>query len=97
MVNIQQNQIIKTYFILTYFLVLWLVSDSIPFASTYKDGWLPFGFMLITFVLYGLYYLLPSILLTKLASFINQKLKLNKPLLVLITEILTGAVINLLL
>ncbi|HYN55084.1 MAG TPA: sulfatase-like hydrolase/transferase [Methylotenera sp.] len=97
MTNIQQNQIVKTYFVLTYFLALWLVSDSIPFASTYEDGWLPFGFMLITFVLYGLYYLLPSILLTKLASLVNQKLKLNKPLFVLITAILTGAVITLLL
>lgn len=97
MINIQQSQIIKTYFVLTYFLALWLVSDSISFVTTYQDGWLPFGFMVITFVLYGLYYLLPSILLTKLASFINQKFELNKPLIVLITAILTGAVITLLL
>ncbi|MEO6118896.1 MAG: sulfatase-like hydrolase/transferase [Methylotenera sp.] len=97
MTNTQQSQIIRTYFVLTYFLALWLVSDSIPFITTYQDGWLPFGFMVITFLLYGLYYLLPSILLTKLASFINQKFELNKPLIVLITAILTGAVIALLL
>lgn len=97
MINSQQNQIVKTYFLLTYFLLLWLVSDSIPFVNTYKDGWLPFGFMLITFLLYGFYYLLPSILLTKLASLINEKLKLNKPFIVLIAAVSTGAVVTLLL
>jgi len=68
-----QNNILKTYFLLTYVTVLILVSDSIPVASIFQDGLIPTGFMLITWLLYGLYYLLPAIAITALIKFISKQ------------------------
>jgi len=67
-----QTNILKTYFLLTYVAVLFLVSDSIPFTSILQDGLLPFGYMLVTWLLYGLYYLLPAIAITALVRFISK-------------------------
>ncbi len=75
-VSLQKN-ILKTYFLLTYLLVLWLVSDSIAFSSIYEQGWLPFSFMLLAFLLYGLYYLLPAIGFTALTRYISGRMKPN--------------------
>lgn len=72
-----QKNILKTYFLLTYLLVLWLVSDSISFSSIYEQGWLPFSFMLPAFLLYGLYYLLPAMGITALTRYISGRIKPN--------------------
>ncbi len=65
--NLQKN-ILKLYFITTYCIVLWLTSTSIPFSSIYAENRISFGYTLITLLLYGLYYMLPALAITKLAS-----------------------------
>ena len=92
-----QKSILKTYFFLTYLVALWLVSDSIPINSIYQEGWLPFGFMLVTFLLYGIYYLLPAIAITALVSFISRRFKPDSSTAINVTAILTGAATTLLL
>jgi len=92
-----QKSILKTYFFLTYLVALWLVSDSIPIGSIYQEGWLPFGFMLITFLLYGIYYLLPAIAITALTGFISHRFKPSSSMALNVAAILTGAATTLLL
>jgi len=86
-----QTNILKTYFLLTYVAVLFLVSDSMPVTSIFQDGLLPFGFMLITWLLYGLYYLLPAIAITALVRFCSKNTSA-----VYITAIIMGGITTLL-
>lgn len=95
-VSLQKN-VLKTYFFLTYLISLWLVSDSIPISSIYHEGWLPFGFMLITFLLYGIYYLLPALAVTSLVNYISHRFKPDNIVPVYITAVLTGGITTLLL
>ena len=92
-----QKNILKAYFIITYIVVLWLVSDSIPISTIYQEGWLAFGFMVIAFLLYGLYYLLPAIAITALVRFTSQRFAYNSTKPTYITAIITGAITTLLL
>jgi len=94
--NIEKN-ILKTYFLITYLAVLWLVSDSIAFSSIYEEGWLTFGFMLIAFLLYGLYYLLPAIGITALVRYVSQRIGSKNPYPTYIVAILAGGITTLLL
>ncbi|MGZ8982914.1 MAG: sulfatase-like hydrolase/transferase [Methylotenera sp.] len=93
----KQKHILKAYFFITYLLILWLVSDSLPFANVYAEGWLPFGFMVIAFLLYGLYYLLPAIAITALVGYISHRTKPDSSLPVYIAAVLTGSITTLLL
>lgn len=93
----QQNNILKTYFFITYLLVLWLVSDSLPFANAYDESWLTFGFMIVAFLLYGVYYLLPAIVITALVRFISHRFWPSDSRAVYIAAILTGGITTLLL
>lgn len=43
-----QKIFLKPNFLITCIIVLWLVSDSMPIATVYEEGLLPFGFMLMT-------------------------------------------------
>ncbi|MGB7817020.1 MAG: sulfatase-like hydrolase/transferase [Methylotenera sp.] len=97
MTTLQQNNILKTYFFITYLLVLWLVSDSLPFASAYAEGWLTFAFMIVAFLLYGIYYLLPAIAITALVKYISHRFNSNSSRLTYIAAILTGGITTLLL
>jgi membrane-anchored protein YejM (alkaline phosphatase superfamily) len=72
-VNLEKN-ILKTYFLATYLVILYLVSDSIPMATIFQEGLLPLSFMVVSFLLYGLYYLLPALAITSLVKFISKKL-----------------------
>lgn len=92
-----QKNIIKTYFIITYLVVLWLASDSLPIISIYQDGWLPLSFMLVAFLLYSLYYLLPAIAITTLVGFIGQRLSSNSLRPAYTAAIVTGSLTTLLL
>lgn len=74
MSNIQKNTL-KTFFLITYFVILWLVSDSIPFTSTLEENWFSAAFLTVAFLLYGLYYLLPAIIITKLVQSISTKVR----------------------
>jgi membrane-anchored protein YejM (alkaline phosphatase superfamily) len=93
----QQKNILKTYFLITYFAILWLTSDSLPISSIYEDGMLPFGFMVITFLLYGLYFLLPAITITTLVRLISQRVKPSSQSPVYVAAVITGGITTLLL
>jgi uncharacterized protein len=101
MPSIVSKKVLRIYFFITYLFILWLVSDSVPFDSTRAEGWLPFIFLIFSFLLYGLYYLLPTILITKLTGYLSQKMSANsakiasaKP--VYITAVLMGGITTLL-
>ena len=87
---------LKAYFFITYLIVLWLVSDSLPIASTIESGWLPISFMLIATLLYGLYYLLPALGITALVRFISQRIRPNSVRPTYIAAVLTGGITTLL-
>lgn len=92
-----QKNILTTYFFTTYLVILWLVSDSLSFTTTYAESWLTFSYMIITFLLYGFYYLLPAIAITYLIKFINHRLKPNALVPTYIVAIVTGSITTLLL
>ncbi|OGV76312.1 MAG: sulfatase [Methylotenera sp. RIFCSPLOWO2_02_FULL_45_14] len=91
------KNIIKTYFLITYLVVLWLVSDSVPITTIYQEGWLSFGFLLIAFLLYGLYYLLPAIAITATVRFISQRVKPGSTRPAYVAAVVTGGITTLLL
>ncbi|HOY70565.1 MAG TPA: sulfatase-like hydrolase/transferase [Methylotenera sp.] len=66
MLNIKYKKPLTVFFTLTYLSILWIVSDSISFSSALEQGWLTFGFLVCAFLLYGLFYLTPSIAITAL-------------------------------
>ncbi|MGB2832846.1 MAG: sulfatase-like hydrolase/transferase, partial [Methylotenera sp.] len=94
MLSTQYKKILTLYYTITYLLVLWLVSDSISLTSVIEQSWLTIGFMVVAFLLYGLYYLLPSIAITALVA---RFTKPNNPRPAYITAIITGAITTLLL
>ncbi len=85
------NRILKTYFLLAYVVLMFIVSDSIPFISILQDGALPFSYLLITWLLYSLYYLLPAIIVTATIRLIFKNVKA-----VYIAAIFTGGITSLL-
>lgn len=91
-----QKNILKAYFLVTYFVVLYLVSDAIPFSSIYEQGWLAVSFLLISFLLYGLYYLLPALAITAVTRAISQRINPNSVRPTYIAAVVTGAVTTLL-
>lgn len=95
MIDSQQKNIFKAYFLITYLAILWLVSDSLPFISTYQEGPLSFSFMLIAFLLYSLYYLLPALTITALVRLISNRINPNNPRPVYIAAILTASITTL--
>ena len=94
MLSTQYKKILTLYFTITYLLVLWLVSDSISLTSVIEQSWLTIGFMVVAFLLYGLYYLLPSIAVTAL---IARFTKPNNPRPAFIAAIIASAITTLLL
>ena len=92
-----QKNILTTYFFTTYLVILWLVSDSLSFTTAFAESWLTFSYMIITFLLYGLYYLLPAIAITYLIKFISRRLKPNALIPTYIAAIVTGSITTLLL
>ncbi|NOT16425.1 MAG: sulfatase-like hydrolase/transferase [Methylotenera sp.] len=97
MTTTTQKNTLKLYFFITYFVVLWLVSDSLAMTTIFQEGWLPFGFMVITFLLYGLYYLLPAIAITALVGFISKHIKPQSTKPAYIAAIMTASITTLLL
>lgn len=91
-----QKSILNAYFLATYFIVLYLVSDSIPFGSIYDQGVLTFGFLLLAFLLYGLYYLLPAIFITALTRYISQRLNPQSTAPSYIAAVVSGGITTLL-
>ncbi|MBM3350684.1 MAG: DUF3413 domain-containing protein [Betaproteobacteria bacterium] len=97
MIPAQQKNILKTYFFITYIVVLWLVSDSIPFIDIYKEGFFVFGSLTITFLLYGLYYLLPALTITSLTRSLSQRFCAHSVWSTYLAAIVTGGITTLLL
>ena len=91
-----QKNILKAYFLATYFIVLYLVSDAIPFGSIYEQGWLAVSFLLISFLLYGLYYLLPALAITALVRIVSQRINSGSVRPTYIAAVVTGAFTTLL-
>ncbi len=73
MTNNPLRNTLKTYFFISYLLVLYIVSDSIPFKSIYQEGVFPFSFLIANFLLYSLFYLAPALLITSITRRISQK------------------------
>lgn len=91
-----QKNILKAYFLVTYLIVLYLVSDAVSFSSIYEQGWLPFSFLVIAFLLYGLFYLLPALAITTLTRVISQRVNPNSTRPAYIAAVLTGGITTLL-
>lgn len=66
MLNIKYKKPLTLFFTCTYLCILWIVSDSISFKSAFEQSWLTFGFLICAFLLYSLFYLTPSIVITAL-------------------------------
>lgn len=96
MSDIQKNTL-KIFFLITYLIALWLVSDSIPIVSTLEENWFSALFLTLAWMLYSLYYLLPAIALTKLVQIINTKTKSKSVKPVYITALITTGITTLLL
>jgi membrane-anchored protein YejM (alkaline phosphatase superfamily) len=77
MTTTHQQNVLRSFFLISYLVILFLVSDSVPFASIYNEGKLQFGVLLTTFTLYGLYYLIPALLITSLTKRISKKFNPN--------------------
>ena len=92
-----QKNILKLYFLITYLIALWLASDSIPFASIYDENQISFGYAIITFLLYGVYYILPALAITKLVSLITERFKNIGIKTIYTTAVVTGGLTTLLL
>lgn len=97
MTTSEQKNILKLYFFVTYLLVLWLVSDSLPFATAYSEGLITISFMIIAFMLYGLLYLLPALGITLLTQKMSQRLKTKSIKVTYFAAILTSGFTTLLL
>ena len=72
MLNIKYKKPLTIFFTITYIFILWIVADSISFKSALEQGWLTASFLVCAFLLYSLFYLLPSIALTALSVRFSQ-------------------------
>jgi membrane-anchored protein YejM (alkaline phosphatase superfamily) len=97
MTSLIQKNILRLYFLITYFVALWLASDSIPFTSIYEENQISFGYTIITFLLYGVYYILPAIVITKLTSLTGARFKKIGTKTIYTTAVITGGLTTLLL
>lgn len=97
MTSLVQKNILRLYFLITYFVALWLASDSIPFTSIYEENQISFSYTIITFLLYGVYYILPAIVITKLTSLIGARFKNIGTKTIYTTAVITGGLTTLLL
>jgi uncharacterized protein len=87
-----QNKTLRLFFLLTYLVVLSLVSSSIAFSDVFNDNKMTFAFLCVAFLMYGVFYLLPSYILTRITQFFSKNSKV-----VIAVTILTSALTTLLL
>jgi len=88
-----RSNYLTLFFIFNYLFGLWLVADSIPFKQIMQQGTWVAIYLIVTFLLYGLFYWLPAIGLTYLSSRI---LKQNARIVMMIAIVL-GSLTSLLL
>lgn len=94
MLNIKYKKPLTLFLTLTYLCILWIVSDSISFSSAFEQGWLTLGFLICAFLLYGFFYLLPSIAITALVARFSKP---YKPAPTYVTAVITTGITTLLL
>lgn len=66
------NNVLRQFFLFSYLIILFLVSDSIEFQSIYSENILTFGFLIAAFLIYGVFYLVPAYLVTHITQKILQ-------------------------
>jgi len=69
---IDQKHVLSRYFLLTYLVVLITAIDSVAFSAAYADGFVTSAFILITFLCYAFYFLLPAILITFAVRYLSS-------------------------
>lgn len=62
-----QKRILAHYFFLTYLVLLLISLDSVGFKAAWQSSWLTLLFLVVAFLCYGVYYLLPALVVTILA------------------------------
>ena len=62
------SQALRLFFISTYLVLLFLVASTIDFHLIFAENKTSFVFLCAAFVLYGLLYLMPALLLTKITK-----------------------------
>lgn len=67
-----QKRLLTHYFFLTYLVVLLITMDSVGFKAAFASGWPTLLFVMVAFLCYGAYYLLPAILLTSLVQYVSN-------------------------
>ncbi|HEU4709525.1 MAG TPA: DUF3413 domain-containing protein, partial [Methylophilaceae bacterium] len=70
--NKEQKRLLAHYFFLTYLVILLLAMDSIGFRAAQDAGLPTLLFLVTAFLCYGIYYLLPAILLTSLVGWASR-------------------------
>ena len=66
--NQKISQALRLFFISTYLVLLFLVASTIDFHLIFAENKTSFVFLCAAFVLYGLLYLIPALLLTKITK-----------------------------
>ena len=76
--NQKISQALRLFFISTYLVLLFLVANTIDFHLIFAENKTSFVFLCAAFVLYGLLYLIPALLLTKITKKVLSS-QLSKP------------------
>ena len=67
------TQVLRQFYIATYFLILLIVANTIEFKMVYFENKLSFIFLFLAFLTYGFFYLIPSYALTHLTKILLNK------------------------
>jgi len=67
---LQFNQTLRLFFLLTYVLILILAAGTIEFNAIYLENKLTFIFLCCAFLMYGLFYLTPALVITLVTRYI---------------------------
>ncbi|HSH72233.1 MAG TPA: sulfatase-like hydrolase/transferase [Methylophilaceae bacterium] len=80
------------YFLLTYLVVLGFAADSITFATAFNDGITSGLFLTVTWLCYGLLYMLPAIAITYLAWLLSVRVTKSARLVTIIVNVVAVVV-----
>lgn len=72
------NTVLRLFFVFNYLLILFLVSGSIEFQSIYSENILTFAFLIVAFLMYGVFYLIPAFVITHITKAL-LKTKIQQP------------------
>lgn len=69
----QLRRVLAFFFLATYFVLLAITWDGIDFVSAANDGAFALSFAIVVWLTYGLIYLLPALLIVKLADWLAHR------------------------